>query len=500
MTFNPNNYINNEDFKCEESNDTYSVVHAIVKQIELKKIDITPNYEDWLKIGFAIGSELGEKGRDLFHRISRFNKGYEKDVCDKQYNECIESSKDGITIATLFHYANEAGLKVNTIPSFNNRSTNKIDEIEAYLLSKYKFRYNTIRTQTEVCYNGSKEFVPLTDYRENSILRDLMKNNYNCSQAKLSAILCSDFCPRFNPFIDYFKNLEPWDVTTDYINDLANTVGTTNQEFWYVVLKKWLVALVASTLEPHIVNHIAFVFSGAQGLGKTSWMLKLCPPRLSNYLYTGTINPSNKDTMIYLAQCIIILLDELENMNRSDLAALKEVITKPVINMRRAYGRNNENMDRVASFCGSVNDSQFLNDSTGSRRFPSFEVERIDHKHNVDLDKVYAQAFALYNNGFKFYFDKDEIDIIAENNQKHQVIRVEEEYLLKYFTPIDPNEAIHFFTATEIMKLIFQRELIKVDNPTSIVLGKFLQKHKFHKVKKQGVYKYAVIPSKDIQI
>ncbi|WP_317125059.1 VapE domain-containing protein [Kaistella daneshvariae] len=44
--------------------------------------------------------------------------------------------------------------------------------------------------------------------------------------------------------------------------------------------------------------------------------------------------------------------------------------------MRKAYGHNNENIPRRANFAGSVNTAQFLKDTTGSRRFVCFELEK----------------------------------------------------------------------------------------------------------------------------
>ena len=35
-------------------------------------VNCTEDYRDWIKIGFAIASELGENGRDHFHNLPRF--------------------------------------------------------------------------------------------------------------------------------------------------------------------------------------------------------------------------------------------------------------------------------------------------------------------------------------------------------------------------------------------------------------------------------------------
>lgn len=52
--------------------------------------------------------------------------------------------------------------------------------------------------------------------------------------------------------------------------------------------------------------------------------------------------PGNKDTLIHLVECMLINLDELENLNRTEIGSLKELITKNQIRIRRPYGHNNE--------------------------------------------------------------------------------------------------------------------------------------------------------------
>ena len=153
--------------------------------------------------------------------------------------------------------------------------------------------------------------------------------------------------------------------------------------------------MVGCVLDDKVINHTVIVFSGKQGLGKTTWVERLVPKQLKEYLFSGTINPNNKDTLVQLAECMLINLDELENLNRSEIGSLKEIITKTQIRMRKAYGHNNETMPRRASFAGSVNTAQFLNDSTGSRRFLCFELEGIKYQHSVDINMAFSQALFL---------------------------------------------------------------------------------------------------------
>ena len=532
-------------------------IEKLVVQIESRRIDLTAKYDDWVKIGFALVDAIGEEGRSSFHRLSQFYAGYNPKECDDQFDKCLKAKRSGITIATLYYFARDSGIEIskyktapatmkksasvgpvlnpcagNIDPAFsakfnadpeknsNNSSDlspstndpipgeitnesqlkkkkrkNQIDTIEAYLSSHYQLRYNIVTSKLEIRkLSNSTSFVPLTDYQENSLLREILKSNLKCSAALLRSILYSDFSNFYDPFHDYFLHLPLWDGQTDYIEQLAMTVNTTSQELWCNCFKKWLVACVAAVLDNKTVNHTAIILSGGQGIGKTTWMLNLCPPELNDYIFSGTINPNNKDTLIHLAECMFINMDELENMNRTEIGAFKEIITKSAIRMRRAYGHHIEAFTRRASFMGSVNSSQFLTDTTGSRRFLCFEILSINYQHSVDLQMVYAQAYDLFQQGFKFYFDKDEINAISESNEQFQINTVEEELLLTYFQKVALSEATNFLSAAQILNRITERTHVNIaTSPGAVIrIGKALKKFSFEKRKTDGLYLWAI--------
>ena len=95
------------------SEDTRAKVERIVSLIEQKGIDITNGYANWLKVGFAFTSEFQEAGRGFFHRVSRQNAEYNTSDADKQYNKCLSAHGDGVTIATFFQMAKDAGIDIS---------------------------------------------------------------------------------------------------------------------------------------------------------------------------------------------------------------------------------------------------------------------------------------------------------------------------------------------------------------------------------------------------
>jgi hypothetical protein len=368
----------------------------------------------------------------------------------------------------------------------------QIDRLELFLSTRYVFRHNIVSSKLEFQYFGKKKWNVMNDFIENSMLRECLKGRIKTNLSSLRNLLYSDFCVLFNPFEDYFFNLPSYDEKTDYITELANTITTTKQDLWQQCFKKWLVAMVGCVLDDKVINHTVIVFSGKQGLGKTTWVEKLVPKQLKEYLFSGTINPNNKDTLVQLAECMLINLDELENLNRSEIGSLKEIITKTQIRMRKAYGHNNETMPRRASFAGSVNTAQFLNDSTGSRRFLCFELEGIKYQHDVDINMAFSQALFLFKSGFRFWFDQEEIKSITENNEQYQLHSPEEELLLTWFEPCPKEEATLFLNASQIAAKLADRTKLNLNDGTINKLGKALKKHNFTRLMRQGKPVYAV--------
>lgn len=92
--------------------DTGEMVEFVVSEIERYQLDLTIGYSNWRDLGFAIAEEFGEAGRSYFHRISRFNPGYNPGQTDKQYDRAISGKGSGITIRSFFYAAKNAGIPI----------------------------------------------------------------------------------------------------------------------------------------------------------------------------------------------------------------------------------------------------------------------------------------------------------------------------------------------------------------------------------------------------
>ena len=92
-----------------------ALITLVALQLDAFHIDITPTYDDWLRVAFALSSELSEGGRALFHRVCRHYPGYRPAECDRKYSQCLRSPRRGIGIGTFLWMASMAGIDVKAI-------------------------------------------------------------------------------------------------------------------------------------------------------------------------------------------------------------------------------------------------------------------------------------------------------------------------------------------------------------------------------------------------
>lgn len=370
------------------------------------------------------------------------------------------------------------------------QNTSPLEEI---LMLHYDFRVNVVRNKAEYRRKGEDAFIEMKDYDLNCIFRFAKKSNQKLKKADLQSLLYSDFAPRYNPFVEYLESLEPWDEETDHIGQLASTVRTKNQDYWHIVFAKWLVAVVGGMYDDEVTNHTAIILYGRQSLGKTTWLNRLVPKPLDAYKHNGMVLPKHRDTQVALSEKLLINMDEVEAFKTGDLAAVKNMITMPYINVRRVYGHYAEHMPRRASFCGTTNDINFLTDITGNRRFLPIEALEIEYNHSVSIDAVYAQAFHLFKNGFKYHFDMKDVELVNAQNEQFRSMVIEEEWIREIFIPTkDRSDADFIGSATDVAQYIAKENRLKHSRDMINRVGKILSKMGFEHFKKNGRKVYAL--------
>lgn len=217
-----------------------------------------------------------------------------------------------------------------------------------------------------------------------------------------------------NPVMDYIKSIE-WDGK-DRLQELGECLVVQDSHQQYlreIVLKRWLIQAVAaadgaeSTPNTEADARYEYVLTlvGRQGAGKGKFFNALIPEPLKHYYKDGMyIEPHVKDSREATIAYWIVELGELDRtITDRNTSAMKAFLSEKADMYRKSYGRAPNEFTRRTVFAGSVNDPKFLRDKTGNRRYLPIDVISIRQPNHVEIDQVWAQAYAMYLQGAQWW-------------------------------------------------------------------------------------------------
>ena len=342
---------------------------------------------------------------------------------------------------------------------------------------------------------GATQWREMNGYDINSIVCQCAQEcQANINSNDVMTVLKSDLVPKVHPLRDYVESLKPYTPDQpDWIDMVARQVRVKpsgeearGEELWRECFKRWFVAMVASWLKDEVVNHTCLILVGRQGSYKSSFLESLIPPHLRGYSCKMPISSQlSKDERLRIAEFGMINLDELDCLSAREMSMLKSLMTATDVNERAAYAYTKERRMRLASFCGSTNNREFLSDMSGSRRWLPFEVESIQNPFHTTLpyDLMYAQAKYLAESGtFTYWFDSDEIAVLEQHNEEFRSRAGEEELLLILFD-VPAEGKGEFMTSAQISERLVTYGGIKKPMAMS-QLGKVLGKAGYTSVRR----------------
>ena len=311
----------------------------------------------------------------------------------------------------------------------NEHKTNYsvFQQAKGFINDRYKIYENTI---------NSKFFIKSIKDKKGTykqlILEDLFieinEAGIKLGIDNLINILKSSYTDKINPIKEYFEKLPKWKPgDTDHIKELTTYIKTVNDEWFYIQLKKWMVRAVKCVFIDQYFNKQALIFAQqGQNGGKSTFTRFFCPSELIEYKKELLSNISTKDTKIEVARNLLMILDELAIMTKSDdIKNLKALMSIDYINERLPYARNNTIMPRICSYLGSTDNFEFLKDKTGNVRWVIIEFKNtetpIDYNYSkkININDLWSQAYYLAHDiTFKETMTPEEIRKNEENNQK----------------------------------------------------------------------------------
>ena len=353
-----------------------------------------------------------------------------EDIEQLEVNNCDDSWVEQLVANTKGEYENSA-TNINTIIQNDRfiKSAFKLNRFDnrRYILKSMPWRkIDKEEPMRDVDYSGVRNYIECV---------------YGIvSSQKIDDALALDVEKHsFHPIRDYISKLV-WDGIPRINSLLVDYFGAENNSYTSAAIRKTLCAAVARVFKPGTKFDMVLVLVGEQATYKSTFVRKLGMNWFSDTFSTF----QGKESFEQLQGAWLIEMAELSGLKKAEVETIKQFISKCEDMFRPAYGRTVEIYPRQCVFFGTTNDSEFLHDPTGNRRFNPVTVckERITKSVKNDLtqdevNQIWAEAYTLWKNGEKLYFEEEEAQIAKENQANHASVDerrgIVEEYLDKLY-------------------------------------------------------------------
>lgn len=387
--------------------------------------------------------------------------------------------------------------------SFPDQSRNGLNQVlatlpnQAHLLRSYNItvRYDVIRKKQYIIIPGTSGTPDNADNVALAIIISLANlNGMPIGQIPSFMEVIGDR-NQYNPVADWIL-CKSWDGNDRLIPLYATLVHRADfpEDLKNTLIYRWLLSAVAAALKPNgFKARGVLTLQGPQSIGKTSWISALIPDlvlregvlKLDHHLDAG-----NKDSIITAVCHWIVEIGELDSSFKKDIARLKGFLTGDRDKVRRPYGRSDSEYPRRTVFCATVNEDNFLVDSTGNSRWWTIPVTAVFFNHGIDMQQVFAQLKTHLDVGAKWWLSPEDEALLEAQNKKHRAVSVIRERILDALNLDRIDESgLSAMTATQVL------QSIDIKSPTNAqskecagILRELLGEHK----RIQGINKWRI--------
>lgn len=223
----------------------------------------------------------------------------------------------------------------------------------------------------------------------------------------------------YHPVRNYLKNLK-WDGVKRAEMLFIDFLGAEELQYVKDVTRTWLKAAVARIERPGVKYDSCIVLSGPQGIGKSTILGRLG----GKWFNDSIVSFQGKEAMEQLQGSWIIELSEMQASTKADNDMIKAFLSCQTDKFRVPYGRRTEEYPRQCVFAATTNDSIFLKDRTGGRRFLPIFCQGGGQRPLSDLTdgfigQVWAEVKQIYEADQKLYLPADSAKIARELQEAH---------------------------------------------------------------------------------
>lgn len=258
--------------------------------------------------------------------------------------------------------------------------------------------FDSFKGRTMYAKKGVGEWRPFTDQDYVEIRMQL--ENINITGLKKDLIRDGvHFVAQENIYdsaIDWINEIVPaWDGVKRIENFLHTYFGTEDSPYAKAISLYIWSALPGRVLSPGIKADMVPIFIGEQGCGKSTGVAAMCPD--SDLFTEINLKTRDDDHARRMRGHLIAEISELRGINSRDEQSIKAFITRTEENWVPKYQEHDVSYKRRTFFIGTTNETTFLSDRTGNRRWLPIEVGKVDvNSIKKDCYQLWAEARDTY--------------------------------------------------------------------------------------------------------
>lgn len=240
---------------------------------------------------------------------------------------------------------------------------------------KDRFRYDSFTNRLEA---RDDDTLPWRWYEDNDAIRvqNGVANRFSffqrlSKQMATDAIMVVSSENAYDSGISFLKSLE-WDGTDRIGTWLCNAYGVEDTEYHRSVGSNWMKGLARRILEPGSKFDYVLVLEGRQGAKKSSSLGALG----GSWHMETTMSTDTKDFFMQFQGKAVVEFSEGETLSRTEVKKLKAIITTQVDSFRPPYERTTRDFPRRCVFAMTTNETEYLKDDSGNRRWLPVRVVR----------------------------------------------------------------------------------------------------------------------------
>ncbi|MEK6774106.1 MAG: VapE domain-containing protein [Bdellovibrionota bacterium] len=409
----------------------------------------------WDNMLFKAAKDFQQQGYDVDEAIEKFS------GMDNQYYSGKLTSRDFKTIESAYSKVAKYPPRIQfPQQKEEGKPLTKHPDNMAYLCTNilgFEVKFNLMKSR--VFCNGK----PIDDFTLAEVRTAARAMNLSDSKDfAVDTLKTLAMANSFHPFKDFVES-KVYDGA-DHLGQLFETFKIQSEyqdklEHFKKIFKRFFIGLIAKVYKPGSQN-LVLVFKGEQGTQKSRWVARL--NLVDGMFAEGALNPDSSDDRARHRSYVLHHFSELDAVTgRRDVAALKSFLTLEDVSVRLPYDIYPIDSKSRLSFIASVNSDAFMRDPTGNRRFLTIPIEKMNAAHTVNLQQVFAQALYLFNSGEKFWFEKEEVEIINEINDDYSIPTLAKEVLAK----LEKTKEEIWLTAHEIANQSLNGQQYRVDIP-----------------------------------